>query len=532
MYRRFTDIFDAALALDPASVQVGYVAAAGWQDWAANAEAQWLPAPSDKWTLSGAVVPNGFDLLFTQTGADGWYVAEFATTLPDDVVPGDVFGNEVLVASITPLDSYVYTQASVGDGGGNRSRTISVTKAVDGSATAPSIDFGVAVTCVDENGAPIPDYPQTAEIAAGEVAEFDDIIIGSVCRVTEPGNGGADAVTFTPSDSVVVTADSPTVIEVTVTNTFNRAPVPAVDIEKWSTVDGYPAGDFDVAPGKLLKAGVDEAITFTITNTGDEPLTDVVIDETAQAGAVLTDIGCDFSPLGGPKAGVAWDGPFAVGAAFDCQAVLRGMAPNSQYSGVAEVDAVGQASGVAVDDEDQWHGTTHPVPVIDIEKRDANGNDADSAGEAAVLPDGKADLVFTVTNNGDEPLSAITVSNKVISNGVVNNLSCRFADDSVGVTWNGLFAVGDSFDCTATLSGVHSGMLHEGVAKAIGTGQVSGATVDDTDPYFAVTPASSPPTLARTGATPIPVTGAALFVLMLGVCLTVVVARRRMVHTS
>ena len=30
---------------------------------------------------------------------------------------------------------------------------------------------------------------------------------------------------------------------------------PAIDIEKWSTEDGYPAGDFDTAPGKTAHPG-------------------------------------------------------------------------------------------------------------------------------------------------------------------------------------------------------------------------------------------------------------------------------------
>jgi hypothetical protein len=530
----FTDTYDAQLDFDASTVQVGYVADNAWDDWANNNNAQWLPAPSPEWTLIDSPATNSFDLTFPTPEADGWYVVTYYTALPDGAVDGDVFNNTVTANGTTLVDvDFVYSNAG-GGGDGERRRAISVTKAVDGTATAPAVDFDIAVACVNGAGAPVTDYPQTQSIAAGETADFDDIPVGSVCTVTEPDNGGANAVTFTPSNTVTVTTESPSIIEFTVTNTFNTPPVPAIDIEKWSTVDGFPAGDFDTAPGKSLDANAPEAITFTVTNTGEEPLIDVVVGDTTQAGPVLTDISCDFSPLGGPATGTTWAGPFAVDATFDCTAMLPGMASNTQHSDTASVDAVGQTSGVPVDDEDEWHANTPPVPAIDIEKEDTDANDADTAGDAVVLPDGTADLVFTITNTGVEPLVNVTVSDTVISNGVVDSLSCVFPDASVGVTWAGPFAVGDSFECTAKLSGVGPGTPHEDVAKVTGTGQISGVPVDDNDPYFGVTPKSPVSTpagssegLALTGATPVPAAWAALLTLLLGAGVTVVVAKRR-----
>jgi hypothetical protein len=535
----FTDTYDERLDFDPSTVTVGYVADNAWDDWANNNNAQWLPAPSAEWTLVDSPATHSFDLTFPTPEADGWYVVTYYTALPADVENGDVFGNTVTANGTILKDITVPYVGAGGGGDGDRRRAISVTKAVDGTGTAPAVDFDIAVTCVDGAAAPVAGFPQTQSIAAGETADFDDIPVGSVCTVNETDNGGANNVTYSPSNTVTVTTDSPSIIEFTVTNTFNIPPVPAIDIEKWSTVDGYPAGDYDTAPGKPLKSNAPEKITFTITNTGEEPLIDVVVGDTTQAGPVLTDISCDFSPLGGPATGTTWAGPFAVDATFDCTAMLPGMASNTQHSDTASVDAVGQTSGVPVDDEDQWHGNTPPVPAIDIEKEDTAGNDADTAGDAVALPDGTANLVFTITNTGEEPLVDVKVSDTVISNGVVDSLSCVFPDGSTGVTWAGPFAVGDSFDCTAKLSGVVPGAPHEDVATVTGTGQVSGIPVDDKDPYFGVTPkkpASTPAgndgALALTGAAPAPAAWAGLLTLLLGAGVTLVVAKRRKARTE
>jgi hypothetical protein len=670
-----TDTYDASLDFDPATVTVGYVADNAWDGWANNNDAQWLPAPSAEWTLVDSPATSSFDLTFPSPEADGWYVVTYYTALPDGVVDGDVFGNTIAANGTTLTEAEVVYASAGGGGDGERRRAISVTKAVDGAGTAPAVDFDIAVACVDGAGAPVVDYPQTQSIAAGETADFDEIPVGSVCTVNETDDGGANNVTYSPSNTVTVTTTSPSVIEFIVTNTFdippvpaidiekwstvdgypagdydtapgkplvsdapeaitftitntgeeplvdvvvgdttqagpvltdiscdfsplggpatgttwagpfavgatfdctamlpgmasntqhsdtasvdavgqtsgipvddedqwhgNTPPVPAIDIEKWSTVDGYPAGDYDTAPGKPLKSNTPEKITFTITNTGEEPLVDVVVGDTTQAGPVLTDISCDFSPLGGPATGTTWAGPFAVGATFDCTAMLPGMASNTQHSDTASVDAVGQTSGIPVDDEDQWHGNTPPVPAIDIEKGDTNGNDADTAGDAVALPDGTADLVFTITNTGEEPLVDVTVSDTVISNGVVDSLSCVFPDGSTGVAWAGPFAVGDSFDCTAKLSGVVPGAAHEDVATVTGAGQISGIPVDDEDPYFGVTPekpaliaAGDDGALALTGAAPAPAAWAGLLTLLLGAGVTLVVAKRRKARTE
>ena len=161
--------------------------------------------------------------------------------------------------------------------------------------------------------------------------------------------------------------------------------------------------------------------------------------------------------------------------------------------------------------EDYLLDIVDPVPGIAIVKGDADGNAADDAGTAAVLPDGTASLIYTITNTGDEPLTDLTVSDDVIANGTVTDLSCVFPDATIGTSWAGPLAADATFQCTAQLSGVAPGVIaHEDIGSVTGTGAVSGVGATATNPYFATTPvpptgpgsdptSEAPSTLAKTG---------------------------------
>lgn len=134
---------------------------------------------------------------------------------------------------------------------------------------------------------------------------------------------------------------------------------------------------------------------------------------------------------------------------------------------------------------------------IEIVKGDEDGNAADTAEERADLGSGEGStgLVYTVTNTGPDTLTGIEVSDEVISNGEIVDFACAFPDDTTGVNWDGPFGSGESFDCTAELTGVHPGEVHENIATVTGTwsapapegGTPSSGTVSDDDPYFAET---------------------------------------------
>lgn len=168
--------------------------------------------------------------------------------------------------------------------------------------------------------------------------------------------------------SPMLSAEAPWVVDKMAEPTEPTEPTePAISIEKWSTNDGFPGGDFDTAPGKAVKAKTPTAITMTITNTGAEALRDVNVTDTTLAGPAMTGLSCDFSPLGGPATGVAWDGPFEIGASFECTGEAPGMDAATTHADEAAVTAAGAATGIAVQDADQWHAKTPkaatPAPV-------------------------------------------------------------------------------------------------------------------------------------------------------------------------
>ena len=133
-------------------------------------------------------------------------------------------------------------------------------------------------------------------------------------------------------------------------------------------------------------------------------------------------------------------------------------------------------------------GFWKPSPAVVIVKKDAAGNDADTAATAAHLSGypGSTGLVYTITNTGTEPLTGVTVTDQVVSNGTVSGLKCIFPDGSTGTVYAGVLSPGAFFTCTANLSGVVTGSVHNDVATVTGAGQLSKTPVKDDNPYNAV----------------------------------------------
>ena len=149
---------------------------------------------------------------------------------------------------------------------------------------------------------------------------------------------------------------------------------------------------------------------------------------------------------------------------------------------------------------------------IDIEKYDTDGNDADTAAESVLVPDGTADLVFTIVNTGGDALVDVVVGDIILTgDATVTGLTCDFSmaapgAPTSGTTWAGPFPPGAQFDCTATLAGVEAGVPHADRASVTGVGQASGERVSDEDDYHAnrtplpttVPPTTAPPTETTT----------------------------------
>jgi LPXTG-motif cell wall-anchored protein len=313
-------------------------------------------------------------------------------------------------------------------------------------------------------------------------------------------------------------------------------PKPEVDIEKWNTEDGQIVGDFDNAPGKPLDAGSPTPISMTITNTGNEPLVDVMVSDATLDGPALRGLSCDFSPLGGPASGVRWAGPFAVGDSFVCTATLPAMNGGQTHSDEASVDGAGQFSGKSVDDKDPWHGHVPPKPDIDIEKWSTgdgpDNGDFDDAPGLEIEPGQPTPITMTITNTGNEPLVKVKVSDRTNEGLALEGLSCDFSalgGPATGTSWKGPFQPGDSFDCTATLPAMDLEEIHSDTAQVEGAGQYTGEPVDDKDDWHGHTPGGE---VLPGGAGTLPNTGGPMFGLtILGSLLSVlgalVLLRRR-----
>ncbi|QIK63289.1 DUF11 domain-containing protein [Leucobacter viscericola] len=160
---------------------------------------------------------------------------------------------------------------------------------------------------------------------------------------------------------------------------------PAIHIEKWSTADGYPAGDFDTAPGKTVAVGKTTPITMTITNNGVEDLRDVTVSDATLDGPAMTGLSCDFSKLGGPATGVTWKGTFKVGDSFDCTGTVPALKSGKTHGDNASVTGTGEKSGTKVSDEDPWYAVAETTYAIgDYTWVDANSNGIQDAGEKAI----------------------------------------------------------------------------------------------------------------------------------------------------
>ncbi|QIK63285.1 DUF11 domain-containing protein [Leucobacter viscericola] len=157
---------------------------------------------------------------------------------------------------------------------------------------------------------------------------------------------------------------------------------PAMSVEKWSTDDGFPAGDFDTAPGKTVTIGSATPITMTVTNTGAEALRDVTVSDVTLNGPAMTGLSCDFSKLGGPSTGVAWGGPFVVGASFECTGTVPALKSAQTHGDSVSVAGVGVSSGTRVSDEDPWYAVAATTYAIgDYTWVDANKNGVQDKGE-------------------------------------------------------------------------------------------------------------------------------------------------------
>ena len=201
-----------------------------------------------------------------------------------------------------------------------------------------------------------------------------------------------------------------------------------IDIEK--STQGV---DADTPTGPLLPVGVTTYFLYYVTNTGNVPLSNVVVtDDAGTPGAP----GDDFNPI------------FAVGDTnannlldlgetwiyYELHVVTPG-----QYGNIGDAtadDSTGTVSGPIIDDDPSHHFGV--VTDVEIEKL-TNGVDADDPADAPqIAPNDPVTWTYQVSNPGNVPLSSVVVTD---DNGTPGDTGDDFNPAPV---LSGAFNVGDT----------------------------------------------------------------------------------------
>jgi uncharacterized repeat protein (TIGR01451 family) len=220
--------------------------------------------------------------------------------------------------------------------------SLTVEKAVDdgGTGLVPTdTPYVINVACTFA-GLAVPGYPTSVTVtpAGGPVDLPGLLAVGTECTLSEPDLNGASSVTFTPSDTVEITAETPD-IEVVATNV-------------------YPAGD------------------FTITKVVDGPGASAVPPNTQ----FTVEVSCTF-PAGFPEQGAIPGYSPKVVTLTPGQTVTVGPVPTGSLCGIKET-GTGGAQKVSVSPDTVTVGDGTSVAVTVTNTFPAPPNPPTVAGEA------------------------------------------------------------------------------------------------------------------------------------------------------
>ena len=98
---------------------------------------------------------------------------------------------------------------------------------------------------------------------------------------------------------------------------------------------------------------------------------------------------------------------------------------------------------------------------------------------------GTTALDIRVTNTGAEAVRDLAVTSSVLANGAVSAPTCDLGDLEVVDGVGPVLAVGAGVSCSATVSDVAYGSVHEDVTTAVGAGSDSGSPVSAGQHFFA-----------------------------------------------
>ncbi len=202
------------------------------------------------------------------------------------------------------------------------------------------------------------------------------------------------------------------------------APEPAIDVEKFVSVDNQVTWqDADISPGPQARVGDPVFFRFEVRNTGNVPLTGVVLTD-----SVYNLVSCGPLP-----------NPFLPGATFGCiyESVATDI-PGCVHTNTAR--ALGNYGNTTVSDSDDANYYSPARPAIDVEKLisvddQVTWHDADAAPGPQTIVGNDLYYRIIVVNVGNVALNNVTLSDS------------RYPLNTCGPIPNPL-AVGQSYACT------------------------------------------------------------------------------------
>ncbi len=355
--------------------------------------------------------------------------------------------------------------------------------------SAPSLLFEkTAGTPVDVDGDGLTDagdtiaytftVTNTGNVPVADVTVTDPKLGPVTCDVTSLAPGEVASCTAAPYTITQAEADAGSV-ENTATAAGTPPGEPAVPSNPDTTntpVDQAPQLLFDKTAGTpvdvnangLTDAGDTIAYTFTVTNTGNVTVTDIVVTD-PKVGVVV----CDVTTL-------------APGEVASCSAEPYTITADDETAGQAENTAAGAGSSPGGDRVPSNDDTTDtPVvpsaPALTFEKSagtpaDVNGNGLTDVGDTIVY-------TFTATNTGNVPLSDVTVDDPKVGAVICDATT---------------LAVGETATCTSEPYAITQADLDAGAVKntATATGTPPGGPAVPSNPSTTTTPTDQQPSLA------------------------------------
>ncbi len=184
-----------------------------------------------------------------------------------------------------------------------------------------------------------------------------------------------------------------------VSTSAQTTPTPAIDVEKFISVDGITWQDADGLPGPTVPLAAQVSFRFVVTNTGSVPLTNVTLTDTVYALTTCT-IPATLEP----------------GSFFECTLVAQPVVAG-QHTNTAVVTALYQGQSVTDSDGANYFGGDRPA--IDIEKYvmtdGATWADVDAAPGPQVIVGSNVSFRFVITNTGTVPLTALTLTDTTLA---------------------------------------------------------------------------------------------------------------------